>query len=64
MTPGPGASGPWDPSQSLKVGPGTPLKINNGTPGPTLKLKSGILSPLSNEFTFLRIFHLSFVFFK
>ena len=35
--------GPRDPPQSLKVGPGTPLKFKSGTPGPPSKFKSGTL---------------------
>ena len=33
--------GPRDPPQSLKVGPGTPLKFKSGTPDPLQNLKVG-----------------------
>ena len=33
----------WDPPQSLKVGPGTPLKFKSGSSGSNSKFKSGIL---------------------
>ena len=36
-------SGTLGPPQSLKVGPGTPLKFKSGTPGPPSKFKSGTL---------------------
>ena len=60
--------GTRDPSQSLKVGPGTPLKFKSGTPAPRSKFKSwtpgspwkfksGTPSPFFNEFIFSRIFH-------
>ena len=60
--------GPRDPPQSLKVGPGTPLKFKSGTPGPPSKFKSripgppskfksGTPSPFFNEFIFFRIFN-------
>ena len=46
-TTGPGTSRPWTgdpgPPQSLKVEPGTPLKIKSRTPGPSSKFKSGTL---------------------
>ena len=52
MGPGPRFVGPqdpgtWDPGppQSLKVGPGTPLKFKSGTPGLSSKFKSGTLGP-------------------
>ena len=45
-----------DRPQSLKVGPGTPLKFTSGTPGPPTKFKSGTPSPCFNEFIFFRIF--------
>ena len=59
--------GTRDPPQSLKVGPGTPLKFKSetpglpskfksGTPGPPTKFKSGTLSPFFSEFIFFRIF--------
>ena len=35
----------WNPPQSLKVGPGTPLKFKSGTPGPLLKFKSETPGP-------------------
>ena len=59
--PGPRDPGPWypetrDPPQSLKVGPGTPLKFKSGIPGPPTKFKSGTCSPFFNEFIFFRIF--------
>ena len=48
--PGPQDPGPRDPEtrdpgppQSLIVGPGTPLKIKSGAPGPISKFKSGTL---------------------
>ena len=42
---GPGPRDPAirDPPQSLKVGPGAPLKFKSGTPGPPSKFKSGTL---------------------
>ena len=43
--PEPWDTGSWDPPQSLKVGPGTPLKFKSGTPGPASKFKSGIPGP-------------------
>ena len=43
-TRGPGTP---DPPQSLKVGPETPLKFKNGTPGPLSKFKSGTQGPPS-----------------
>ena len=49
--------GPRDPPQSLKVGPGTPLKFKSGTPGPPSKFKSGTPSPFFNEFILFRIFN-------
>ena len=68
--------GTRDPSQSLKVEPGTPLKFKSGTPAPrskckswTLgspsksKFKSGTPSPFFNEFIFFRIFHRFFLLF-
>ena len=54
-------SGNRDPPQSLKVGPGTPLKFKSGTPGPPSKFKSGTPSPFFNEFIFFRIFHRFFL---
>ena len=39
--------GPWDPPQSLKVGPLTPLKFKSGIPGPSSKFKSGTPGPPS-----------------
>ena len=62
--PGPQDPGNRDPPQSLKVGPGTPLKFKSGTPGPPSKFKSatprplqsGTPSPFFNEFFFFRIF--------
>ena len=36
-----------DPPQSLKAGPGTPLKFKSGTPGPPPKFKSGTPGPPS-----------------
>ena len=65
--PGPQDPGNRDPPQSLKVGPGTPLKFKSGTPGPPskfksgtpgppTKFKSGTPSPFFNEFIFFRIF--------
>ena len=41
--PGPRDPGTRDPHQSLKVGPGTPLKFKTGIPGPPSKFKSGTL---------------------
>ena len=38
----PGTRDPGPP-QSLKVGPGTPLKFKSGIPGPPSKFKSGTL---------------------
>ena len=32
---------PWYPSQSLKLGPGTPVKFKSGIPGHLSKFKSG-----------------------
>ena len=66
--PGPRDPRPWNPPQSLKVGPGTTLKFKSGAPGspskfksgitgPPSKFKSGTPSPVFNEFVFLRIFH-------
>ena len=60
--------GPRDLPQSLKVGPGTPLKFKSGTPvppskfqsripGSPSKFKSGTPSPFFNEFMFFRIFN-------
>ena len=45
----PGTLGPTtrNPPQSLKVGPGTPLKFKSGTPGPPSKFKSRIPGPPS-----------------
>ena len=45
--PAPRDPGPQDPGtrglpQSLKVGPGTPLKFKSRTPGPPSKFKSGV----------------------
>ena len=34
-----------EPPQSLKVGPGTPLKFKSETPGPPSKFKSGTPGP-------------------
>ena len=61
---GPGPRDPAirDPPQSLKVGPGAPLKFKSGTPGPPSKFKSGIpgsptkFNEFFNEFIFFRIF--------
>ena len=39
--------GTWDPPQSLKVGPGTPLKFKIGTPGSSSKFKSRTSEPPS-----------------
>ena len=39
--------GPRDPPQSLKVGPGTPLKFKSGTLGPPSKFKSRTPGPPS-----------------
>ena len=50
------------PPQSLKVGPGTPFKFKSSTLGPPSKFKSVTSSPFFNESTFLRIFHIFFVF--
>ena len=58
-------SGTRDPSQSLKVEPGTPLKFKSGTPasrskfkswtlGSPSKFKSGTPSPFFNEFIFFQ----------
>ena len=49
MGPGPRDPGTRDLGlpQSLKVGPGTPLKFKSGTPGPPLKFKSRIPGPTS-----------------
>ena len=66
--PGPRDSGTRDPPQSLKVGPGTPLKFKSGTPvhlskfksripGPLSKFKGGIPSSFFNEFISFRIFN-------
>ena len=54
-TPGPGIR---DPPQSLKVGPGSPLKFKSGTPGPPSKFKSRIPGPPSKfkSGTFIIIF--------
>ena len=46
--PGPQDPGNRDPPQSLKVGPGTPLKFKSGTPGPPSKFKSETPSPFFN----------------
>ena len=35
------------PPQSLKVGPGTPLKVKSGTPGLPSKIKNGAPGPPS-----------------
>ena len=45
VRPGPWDPGPRDPEpyQSLIVGPGTLLKFEIGTPGPSSKFKSGTL---------------------
>ena len=58
---GPRDSGPWDPGtreppQSLKVGPGTPLKFKSETLGPPSKFKSGTPSPFFNKFIFSEYF--------
>ena len=66
--PGPQDPGTRDPPQSLKVGPGTPLKCKSGTPGPPSKFKSRTPGPPSkfksgtpptsfNESIFFRIFN-------
>ena len=71
--PGPGVPGSRDTPQSLKVGPGTPLKFKSETPGPPSKFKSRTPgrpskfkrrtpSPFFNEFIFFRIFHRFFIF--
>ena len=39
--------GTRDPPQSLKLGPGTPLKFKSGTPGPPPKFKSETPGPPS-----------------
>ena len=41
-------SGNRDPPQSLKVGPGTPLKLKGGTSGPPSKFKSRTPDPLQS----------------
>ena len=72
MEPGPRDPVPQDPGtrgspQSLKVGPGIPLKFKDwtsgphpkfkgGTPGPSSKFKSGNPSPFFNEFIFSEYF--------
>ena len=43
---GPGLRDPGPP-QSLKVGPGIPLKFKSGTPGPPSKFKSRTSGPPS-----------------
>ena len=53
MGPGPRDPGPPDagtryPPQSLKMGPGTPLKFKRGTPGPLQNLKVGSQGPLQS----------------
>ena len=50
MGPGPLDSGPGtqEPPQSLKVGPGTPLKFKIGTLGPPSKFKKGPQDPLQS----------------
>ena len=50
--PGPRDPGPWDPRtrdppQTLKVGPGTPLKFKSGTAGPPSKFEGRIPGPPS-----------------
>ena len=47
---GPGPRDPAirDPPQSLKVGPGAPLKFKSETPGPPSKFKSGTPGPPSS----------------
>ena len=63
--PGPQDPGTREPPQSLRVGPGTPLKFKSGTPGPSskfksgtpgspTKFKSGAPSPLFNVFIFFQ----------
>ena len=63
--------GPWialkfkigtlgSPSKFESGTPGSPSKFEKGTPGLPWKFKSGTLSPLFNEFTFFRMFHLVF----
>ena len=54
VVPGPWDLGPWelgpgtrDPTESLKVGPGTPLKFKSRTPGSPSKFWSGNLGPPS-----------------
>ena len=58
--PGPRNAGPGtrDPPQSLKVGPGTPLKFKSGTPGLPSKSKSRIPGPPSKfkNGTLIKIF--------
>ena len=65
VRPGPRDPGTWDPPQSLKVGPGIPLKFKSWTPGPPskfksripgppLKFKSGTPSPFFNEIIFFQ----------
>ena len=50
MGPGPLDSGPGtqEPPQSLKVGPGTPLKFKIGTLEPPSKFKKGPQDPLQS----------------
>ena len=47
--PGPQDPGTREPPQSLRVGPGTPLKFKSGTPGPSSKFKSGTPGPPSTD---------------
>ena len=60
--PGPGVPGPRDTPQSLKVGPGTPLKFKSETPGRPSRFKRRTPSPFFNEFIFFRIFHRFYIF--
>ena len=41
--------GTRDPPQSLKVGPGIPLKFKSGTPGPPQNLKIGSQDSLQSS---------------
>ena len=57
--------GPRDPPQSLKVGPGAPLKFKSGTPGPPSSLKVGLPprpSSSFNEFIFSEYFIVFFTY--
>ena len=64
---GPGPRDPAirDPPQSLKVGPGAPLKFKSGTPGPPSSLKVGLPprpSSSFNEFIFPEYFSVFFTY--